>query len=244
MAGVDQVLGLFRKAAIGKEMPPPEIKTDFEVVVEFEIDDDFDDDDEPALECIGRSFGISYIDSKGHESRRRITVRSLIPQESDLLIRAYCHERSAARSFKASRIREIVDLETGEVVDDAAEFFAKYLSVDPTYEALRTCGPGLQVLTFLARCDGEFHDLEKAAIVEYVVDKANSPVDPQAIESHVNGLHPDTISFDRGLELAAERGEKEVRDIVKWMKRVVEADGIIADEEFEWLMEAEEVLAA
>lgn len=243
MGGLLRALGLIRGAVADKEIPPPEIKIDFEIILDATFDDDADEIVEPELECIGRCFGIVYVDSRGRKSQRRITVKSLKPQESDLLIRAFCHERQATRSFKASRIQQIVDLDTGEVAEDASEFFATYLSDDPTYEALRECGPGLQVLTFMARCDGEFHEFEKDCIVEYVLEKADHSVDTYAVEKHVEGLHPDSESFERGLVITSERGEAELKDLISWLKKVVDADGVVSDEEFNWLLEVEDILA-
>lgn len=243
MAVLSKILDVLKGAAAGKEMPAPAINIEFEIRVGDFSDEETVSIDVPELDCIGRSFGIRYSDAKGNESQRRITVKSLTPQASDLLVKAYCHERRAARAFKASRIQEIVDLETGEVETDALAFFAKYLSDDPAYDALRNCGPELQVLAFFARCDGEFEETEKDAIVDFVMERAAADIDAEAIESHVVGLHPDSDSLYRGLELTAEKGEPAIRNLVKWIKRVVEADGVTASEEIAWLEEAEELLS-
>ena len=243
MTAVSRVVGLFKKAANDIELSAPIPALEFKI----SFDEGFHDDEEaptatPDIEYIGRAYGIVYGDSKGRGSRRRITVRSLVPQKSDLLIRAFCHERQAARSFKASRIEQILDLQTGEVVHDATEFFARYLSDDPTFDALRNSGPRLQVLTFMALCDRNFHPTKLECIVSYVDSRATAPVDFDAVARHVEGLHPDTETFDRGLEILSEQGEDELKSIVRWLRRIVDADGVISDDEFQWLVGAEDIL--
>ena len=238
----ESIVGIIRSAFSGKETRAPKVTVDFGVSLDASFEDDEMEELEPELDCIGKAYGIVYTDAKGRESNRRITVKSLNNQRSDLLVKAFCHERQAARSFKASRITQVVDLETGEVFDDAADLFSKYLSNDPTYETLRTCGPGLQVLTFMARCDDDFHYLEQDIIMEYVLSKSPENIDYDAVRSHVYGLYPDSESFERGLILVSKKGESELTDILHWMRRVVDADGVISEDEFEWLIEAEPLL--
>ncbi|HVT36318.1 MAG TPA: WYL domain-containing protein [Nevskiaceae bacterium] len=57
-----------------------------------------------------------YRDAKGDESKRRVTTRCLRPWGGgdDLAMIAWCHERDALRTFLASRMQELVDLNTGE----------------------------------------------------------------------------------------------------------------------------------
>ncbi len=242
MSDTSDLLRLYRTAAAGKEIPAPHVEANFQPFIGLASEDDVYDDAEPELDCIGRVYGIVYIDAKGKQSQRRITIKSLTPQESDLLVRAYCHERHAARAFKASRISSVVDLETGEVYEDAAELFGAYLKSDPTYDALKLAGPGLQVLAFIARCDGEYHEFEKDCLVEYVMEKSVGEIDSLAVRKHVDGLYPDADSYEQGLLRAAEQGEAELKNITSWLRRVADADGVLANEEFEWLMEAEALL--
>lgn len=77
---------------------------------------------------IKQDFVMRYAGTKG-DSERRITVNGLKgelhPNEEIriLTINAFCHERNAPRSFKASSIKELVVPETGEVITDILEWF-------------------------------------------------------------------------------------------------------------------------
>jgi hypothetical protein len=153
-------------------------------------------------------------------------------QLSDVLVSAFCHERQARRSFKASRMLEVVDLETGQAFDDAAELLANYPSDDSTYGVLRECGLSMQVLAFIDRCDGKFHEFEKNCITEYVMSQASTSVEAHVIAKHVESLYPDADSFEHSLRLATEKGVAETRKLISWINKVVEADRVPAGEEF------------
>ena len=77
---------------------------------------------------IKQDFLIRYAGTKG-ETERLITVNGLKgelhPNEEIriLTINAFCHERNAPRSFKASSIKELVVHETGEVITDILKWF-------------------------------------------------------------------------------------------------------------------------
>lgn len=67
---------------------------------------------------------IAYADRDGAATRRRITIHRVQRHASgDFAVHAYCHLRREPRMFLASRIEELVDLETGEVYARAADYF-------------------------------------------------------------------------------------------------------------------------
>lgn len=68
-----------------------------------------------------QSLFLQYGDAWGDASERRITTRSLRWWgENELAIWCWCHEREATRTFLASRVQALTDLETGEVYADSA----------------------------------------------------------------------------------------------------------------------------
>ncbi len=64
---------------------------------------------------------LEYVDSKGNETRRRVTMLSLQQGPYAPVIHAICHERKAFRHFRVDRIESIISPD-GEVLDPA-EFF-------------------------------------------------------------------------------------------------------------------------
>lgn len=70
-----------------------------------------------------RHFDMIYGDASGEVTRRRIAVLS-ISRDIPPLIEAWCFLRNEQRRFRPDRIRQLVDLETGEIIDDPVRHFA------------------------------------------------------------------------------------------------------------------------
>lgn len=64
-----------------------------------------------AEDAAGMTFAIDYRDSKGNQSRRRITMRDLYSDGARTYIQAYCHERGAPRAFRFDRIVDVIDVD-------------------------------------------------------------------------------------------------------------------------------------
>lgn len=65
-----------------------------------------------------QSFFLDYGSYGGEQTARRITARSLREWDGqDIALWAWCHEREAPRTFLASRIIGLSDVETGEIYD-------------------------------------------------------------------------------------------------------------------------------
>ncbi len=61
---------------------------------------------------------LEYVDVAGSPSERRITLRKYCDDYGVVLVRAWCHEREAWRSFRVDRMQVLTDLSTGEVRTD------------------------------------------------------------------------------------------------------------------------------
>lgn len=55
------------------------------------------------------------------ESTRIISILGVHDTPNDTVITAQCHERNSMRTFKLSRIVEIVDINTGEIFENKEE---------------------------------------------------------------------------------------------------------------------------
>lgn len=198
------------------------------------------DEGEELLDVVGLALGIDYVDSAGTPSRRRITIRSLSSRGAVLLINAFCHEREAIRQFRCDRIEELVVLSTGEVIEDIPKFFDGLAGRDPTAEVLRGCRHALQILTFIGRCDEYLHPAEQAEIVDFIIFSAPTPaaIDEERVRRHVSALYPDKVSYYKSLRAIKFSGGEAIRQIVKTMRRVIDADGVFHDKEFEWALVA------
>jgi len=190
---------------------------------------------------------ITYSDARGRSSERRVTCQRLDRAASQIYLYAYCHERAAVRQFRLDRIIAVIDLHTGEVEDEPARFFERF-TVDREQSTKLGWGlsvrkradlvAGLNALVFMARCDREWHPLEREALEAFIASywlRAELPGEPplDEIMAHADRLAPDAETFYVSLMRC---GDNPVlaRMIRRHIQAVVEADGRIAAEEFHW----------
>lgn len=240
------IAAIFRSRAADVELAEPPVPEGYAVTVSGQDDQStvpVDDDRPVTLAGIGCAFGFLYEDDSGQVTWRRVTVRGLAPEDDDVRLRAYCHERHAPRLFRSSRVRELVNLRTGEVIDHANDYFRRFLSDDPTFLALRRCAAALQILTFLARCDGEDLPSEQDIVVAYVLERCpDLLIDKAELRRHVTTLHPDEESFQMALYSLEAMPVDEAMQIVDGAIRIIEADGVLDPSEVRWLDEIREAL--
>lgn len=190
---------------------------------------------------------IDYVDGFDEESSRRITCHRVERERSHFYVAAYCHERSAPRRFRIDRIREVIDLHTGEACADAAEFFGRF-RLDRESDALRNWGLSVQsrgdfaaalnALVFMGRCDMEWHPLEREAVEAFISSywiRRELTFDPpvQEILDYADRLAPDAEAFFVALERCG-RNRHLGPIIQQHLRSVVDADGVLRPEEVRW----------
>ncbi len=67
---------------------------------------------------------VRYVDAKGRVSERPFTPEALLG-DSDLM--GFCHLRRSVRTLKIHRITSAVEVESGEVIGDFAEYMRRQL---------------------------------------------------------------------------------------------------------------------
>lgn len=162
-----------------------------------------------------------------------------------------CQTASAYRQFRSDRISTVFDAYTGEVLGDG-EFFTQF-ALDgvreraPTWDLIPsrryTLLCGLKILAFMARCDGHWHPLESEAIERFVCSTwlhKEWPGDPPmgAIVAHAQCLSPDVDTFFRAIAHFATNA-KAGHLIRRAVVDLIEADGVINDDEDRWARELE-----
>ncbi|TXH09187.1 MAG: hypothetical protein E6R03_17140, partial [Hyphomicrobiaceae bacterium] len=194
----------------------------------------------------GAFIHIRYTDSAGACSARRITVLGLDASSSGAcLLRAWCHERRASRAFRLDRISEAHDPATGEVYEtsEAIRTFVEKIShVSPeseTERALKENKHALNILVYLARCDGTYHPDEEDVIAHYMADMCyERDIDEDALLRHVRRLCPTADIFHASC--AALMRSKDINRFLRYAIQLIEADGIIDDREFSAFHEIED----
>ncbi|PCI51940.1 MAG: hypothetical protein COB49_00620 [Alphaproteobacteria bacterium] len=213
----------------------------------------------------GILVGIKYQDEYGDRSSRRITCKNIQKVGSDVyMFTAYCHEAEGPRNFRSDRMQEVVDLRTGEVFGTGLEFIRTLVadgmlpeeihSVKPVGKHQRYitthCGKAICVLVYMARCDGHFHEKELLVIGEFIKDicpQDEYDYDLLAILNHAAITYSDHSYFVESLEYLYKANyflNKIIQPkLLKYLSDLIYADGILAQEEVDGVLEAKDVVA-
>lgn len=215
-----------------------------------DVEDDAGDTDGPpewvGQTITGRALILHYEDSRRQVSERLVVCRRLAEQAGVLYLDAFCHARKAPRRFRADRVRAVVDHE-GEVHEPGFDFLCLF-APNMTTAAPHLYGlsprqyadfnAALNVLAFLARCDGRWHPLEGAAILEFAERywmraEIAAPFDEDAILRHAARLAPDPEAFWASFRrcIASPVLAPIIRDHAS---AVVHADGQLHEIEIHW----------
>lgn len=256
-------LGLLAKVGLRADIPPPEIPN-FEPRVEESDDSEMvavDDSEFGGNENIrGVLLAIHYRDAQGQETNRRIECHKFRVHANSVTLAAYCYERDAERTFRVDRIAQIIDLNTGEVFEDAMVYLTRFANCAALPDGLlagKRASPGqrramtksrdgIRILVFLARCDGEYHSKERAAIADYIRARCGElEYDIDALLDYADHQYPDEELYFSTLdeiEVEAELdGDDHLRLLLSAVVAVIEADGKITDEEFEFASEIQTI---
>lgn len=112
-----------------------------------------------------------YTDGGGIKTTRSVVVREFDNSLYSGIILGRCELRNANRTFRFDRMRNCIDLETGEVVENIRSYLnAKYKeSPDHSVELLVTDYLDvLKVLFYVAKADGQYKQDEKEVISSFV----------------------------------------------------------------------------
>jgi hypothetical protein len=133
---------------------------------------------------------ISYVDATGTESDRLVTIRRITDgRDNQKMLQAFCHMRSELRSFRVDRIETLVDVNTGEVFDDAASIEQWLTKRSPT--DLAPALNGLTVLAFIAAADDHTSDEEIAIMARFASRVAPNVSIPADFAQRIARFTPD-----------------------------------------------------
>jgi WYL domain len=215
----------------------------------------FDDEEEICSEnsetevdaIAGLAILIEYENVKGETATRLVTCRRLDLHGDKKYLFGFCHSKQNVRQFRIDRVKEIFDHRTGQSLGPVDAFFDRYT---PDQIVKSPLGFGLSVrrradflcllnaLVFVARCDRDYHPLERATLEKLIarfwlrLDLPNNP-DEEAVLSMADRLAPDGETFWVSLHRIA-REPTLVKIMRETARDIIEADGFIAKEEFYW----------
>ncbi|SFN99151.1 NINE protein [Salegentibacter flavus] len=171
---------------------------------------------------------IAYKDAQGQKSERRITMYSINPTiDDDYMIKAYCHERNAQRTFKLSRITELTDIETGEVFDNPEKYFLDRFNESPIgiiTNVFQELESEILVLTFVARADGYLRKKEREIIIAFLVNKSNMDFDLDLLENEIRRTYCESKDFREALKQLSKKTIDERTTIMDLAISIVNTD--------------------
>ncbi|MGA9220027.1 MAG: WYL domain-containing protein [Pseudomonas graminis] len=205
----------------------------------------------------GQRLVLEYRDSKGDFSTRQVICRRLDERAGVFYLSARCLLRDQLRAFRVDRIITVIDPSSGEVHEPAATFFAMF-APDTASSSRYHYGlhprlytdfnAGLNVLAFIARCDGKWHALEGEAISNFAASfwlrgEITTTLDEAAVAQHAARLAPDPETFWTSIERCL--GNPVLRQIIRQhIAAVVDADGMLHPREAYWGRAVDEILSA
>lgn len=187
---------------------------------------------------------VCVIDYQGET--RLITCRRYETIGENAYVGAYCHSARGYRQFRCDRIDAVFDARTGEAIG-AGDYFERF-AVDGHRERAPTWGltasrratlvAGLNVMAFMARCDGRWHPLESEPVEKFVCSmwlrkewENEPPLDE--IMVHAQRLAPDSQTFFSALRHYAD-SETSKRILCRAIGDLIAADGEICASEIQW----------
>lgn len=197
----------------------------------------------------GQSFMIEYRDAGGRLSTRRITVWSLGQGAGGVpVLKAFCHERKAQRTFRVDRIACCIDY-GGEIHDDVASFMAENFGMaqelarqaaapaDPWAHARPIVHHDAAILSALSLCDGLMRDGEVRIAAEHCAALAAArgvtldEAGYRALIAFIRRQRPTERSLLDACDALYDRPAQEVTDFMVAAVAVMDADGVRAPEE-------------
>ena len=128
---------------------------------------------------------ITYEDIKNNTTKREITVnqvdRDYLSDGREYWVHAYCHFRKQNRDFRLSRIRELIDLDSGEIIDNNKYelFFNNLYEKSPGFTSellIDKYTNELMILNYIADLDDRFTSKEKELIFNFINEKTNNAI--------------------------------------------------------------------
>jgi hypothetical protein len=110
---------------------------------------------------------LSYTDANGSFSERTVEVSQFGEFESGILLIGHCRLRNATRTFRVDRIQACVDEETGEIVEDVAQYLRGRYEASPDSSLRRLLESDydtLRILLYVGKADGRLMAAERIVI--------------------------------------------------------------------------------
>lgn len=166
-------------------------------------------------------YKINYEDGHGNLSTRDIEIKRISFYNDNYAISAHCMLRNSHRHFLNHRITSAVDVETGEIVNNLAEYAINkfnnspegllYKAEEKAMDAVGQAWTKVSALFYVAKADGRMQQAERLVIAEAIKHLGyGKDLDINELEKACKVfLAPDHLEFKRNINLLAKNKDKE-----------------------------------
>jgi hypothetical protein len=169
-------------------------------------------------------FLMSYTDTNGKSTTRKISLKSLEMNEGKLYLNAFCHLRNEDRMFLTERIKTITY--NKEAIPSPVDFFYNiFLSSGPykLHEFISAHEATFNLLAFLARADGKMAKVEKEILTAFI-QKHVPEVSTETVAEELKYAGDITIpQFYNVLKLVKDETLALKADITEYASRLIQA---------------------
>lgn len=173
------------------------------------------------------NYRITYTDQRGLTTERDISIKRAYDDNGKFAIDAHCHLRNAHRSFIEDRIKNAIDLDTGEVVNSVAQHAITQYENSPAGKMWGVIGQeinALYILIFVCRADGRMLRPERTIVADYLKTRyQDTAFDDTELDDAIKSIGTiDHRQFKRTIADMKSAGDIErLRDITNHAKRIV-----------------------
>lgn len=182
----------------------------------------------------GRRFRIKYISDNGELSDRVVKVSSVESSFEQVYLNGFCETKKEDRQFRSDRIIEMVDHDSGDIINSPAAFIGWFTDGEVRGAGYDTRNwqkirPGVTVLAWLAQSDGRTSESEIEMLLDYADERllqtaAYDPANKSALRYFILSTEP-SLSQALAACRTISKTKKESKLVLDFLARMKGADG-------------------
>lgn len=190
-------------------------------------DDFFDVEPDLSLPVFG-VYEIRYEGSDGSLSDRVVTAKHISRTRGKYFLAGWCHMRKAPRTFSLDGIQQVIDVESGEVLEDPYEYMADKFAHTPAgayAQFFYDHQAEVIALMYMARCDGRLSASEREVVLGYVQARMPENFDREVIEQEIKRFHCQVEDYEAALRHISGKSAEVKLSLSDALEAVMLADG-------------------
>jgi len=195
---------------------------------------------------VNTSLRLNYTDANGDNSEREVRIDKY---NGSCYLNGYCNLRKDIRSFRIDRIKECIDIDSGEVVNDIPAHLKRKYKSSPGYKLQATFKNHqdiIKVLYYVGKADSQLRAAELKIIGIVVRKLAQEPsITDTQIKKELQKLQMPTLQvFKRAVGRIAKSNTDNLTAVNKAATAIVNTQKTISPGEKEALLYINKVISA